>query len=201
MRYIRTCDGSAKSERAGCGGCVSVVHCRLMSQACLLLSVPFLCAAVRHTALQVALVALGESLRVRERILHPFNKELLRTLRLVVIGKLVQSFGYYRYVATASWVFRHATKHHSATNVPRFCPDNFERPLSLSLPTAPACQQVYICRFVIYVACGQLRHKLLRYNAAEIDTRRPIGCEVMLLVTIYIAVFPGQLCCELLLNH
>lgn len=32
---------------------------------------------------QVALVALAESLRVRERILHPFNKELLRTLRLV----------------------------------------------------------------------------------------------------------------------
>lgn len=42
--------------------------------------------------LQVALVALAESLRARERILHPFNKELLRTLRLVVIrSNLVRS--------------------------------------------------------------------------------------------------------------
>lgn len=30
---------------------------------------------------QVALVALEKSLLVRERILHPFNKDLLRTLR------------------------------------------------------------------------------------------------------------------------
>eukprot|EP00903_Cladosiphon_okamuranus_P012967 g12103.t1 len=43
---------------------------------------------------EVALVALGESLRVRERLLHPFNKELLRTLR----------YASYAAIATQRWV-------------------------------------------------------------------------------------------------
>lgn len=79
--------GGSTKQAYGCVNyCCSIDHGRLRAAFLCLSLLPCLFSALLYDTLasQVALVALRESLRVRERILHPFNKELLRTIRLVL---------------------------------------------------------------------------------------------------------------------